>query len=360
MGKPTLKPIHDQVVVITGASSGIGREASLLFAEQRAAIVPIARSEDDLASLAQEIERFGGRAHPIVADVTDWDAMQSAADEAAETFGRIDTWVNNAAVSLYGTVDELDVNEMRRVIDVILMGQIHGMKAALPHLEREGRGALINVASALSKRSVPLQAAYCAAKHGVKGFTESLRLELEHAGSGVSVTLILPASMNTPLFEHARSKLDRMPQPIPPIYEPRVTAEAILFAAEHRRREIVAGGAGKILTVLERISPELADRYMLFQGQAFDQQKSDRPDLERDNLYRPIHGTGRSVGKFGGKSKSRSLYTTLLEQHPGRKRLLALGALAGVALLLFGAGRSTTARPHRKEPEAQRIGGTSR
>ena len=353
MGSPELKPIHEQVVVVTGASSGIGREAAIMFAERGAVVVPIARSESSLDELALELKRVGGRVHPITADVTDWDAVQRAADEVAEEFGRIDTWVNNAAVSLYGPVEEVSCEEMQRVVDVILMGQIHGAKAAIPHLKRQGRGALINVASVLARRSVPLQAAYCAAKHGVKGFTESLRLELEHEKTGISVTLILPSSMNTPLFEHARSTLDRMPQPIPPIYEPGVAARAIVFAAEHRRREIVAGGAGKMLTVLERISPELADRYMLFRGQSFEQQKAHRPDVRDDNLDEPMRGTGRTTGKFGGRSKDRSLYTPLLEQHPERKRLLTLGALAGLGLLLFGAGRSAATRS-RERPERVR------
>lgn len=334
----SLKPASQQVVVITGASSGIGREAALQFAERGATVVPIARSEDSLDELARQIERIGGRAQPITADVTDWQQIDGAANETAERFGRIDTWVNNAAVSLYAKVEDASVEEMRRLIDVILMGQIHGVKAALPHLKRQGRGAIINVASVLAKRSVPLQAAYCAAKHGIKGFTESLRMELENEGSGISVTLILPSSMNTPLFEHARSKMGVQPQPIPPIYEPGVTAQAIVFAAENPRRHITAGGAGKLLEVLERVSPRLADRYMLRQSSAFEQQKTDEPDDNRDNLYQPMSGTGRTRGQFGRRSKSHSVYTTALEEHPNRKRLLTLAAIGGGLVLLSVAG----------------------
>ncbi|MDP9372533.1 MAG: SDR family NAD(P)-dependent oxidoreductase [Chloroflexota bacterium] len=186
---------------------------------------------------------------------------------------------------------------------------------------------------------MPLQAAYCAAKCAVKGFTESLRLELEHEKSGVAVTLILPSSTNTPLFTHARSKLGVKPRPIPPIYEPRVVAEAILFAAEHPRREIVVGGAGKLLTVLERISPSLLDRYMLLRGQMVKLQKTDRPDDGQDNLYEPRGGTGSTTGDFGWRSRSTSLYTRHLAQYPNRERALLGAAALGAVALVRRAGR---------------------
>jgi short-subunit dehydrogenase len=342
MSTKRLRPVHEQVVVITGASSGIGRETALQFAQRHAAVVPLARSSDALESLKQEIERLGGRAYPIRVDVSDWRQVKEAADDAAGHFGRIDTWVNNAAVSLYATVEQAGVEEMRRIVDVILMGQIHGMKAALPHLKRQGSGAIINVASALAKRSVPLQAAYCAAKHGVKGFSESLRLELEHEKSDISVTLILPSSVNTPLFEHARSKIGTAPRPMPPVYEPRAVAETILFAAEHPRREITVGGAGEMLELLERLNPKLADTFMLRQQRAFKQQQTGKPDDAHDNLFEPMEGTGRVTGRFGRKSKSISSYTRVLGRHPRRKRLVAAvvagGLAAGLGLAVRGLG----------------------
>ena len=168
------------------------------------------------------------KAHVVVTDVSEWPQVERLANEATKTFGRIDTWVNNAAVSMYTTVEQMTPKEIDRVIQVILMGQIYGMKTALPIMKRQNSGTIINVALALAKRSVPLQSAYCAAKHGIKGFTESLRLELEHEKSGIQVTLIMPSSRNTPLFNHARSKMSVKPQPIPPIYEPRVVAETDL------------------------------------------------------------------------------------------------------------------------------------
>jgi NAD(P)-dependent dehydrogenase (short-subunit alcohol dehydrogenase family) len=250
-----LRPISEQVVVITGASSGIGRETAIQFGQQGASVVLAARNETALREVEKEVERLGGQPQVVVTDVAEWEQVKRLAREAIERFGRIDTWVNNAAASEYATIEEMTVEEIERQIQVILMSQIYGMKAALPHLKRQGQGTIINNASGLAKRSVPLQGAYCAAKHGIKGFTDTLRMELEHERSGVNVTLLMPSSINTPLFDHARSKLGVEPMPIPPVYEPRVVAEAILFAAEHPRRDIVVGGAGKMLDVMERISP---------------------------------------------------------------------------------------------------------
>ncbi len=273
-----LNYIGEQVVVITGASSGIGRETATRFGQQGALVVLAARNETALQEVAKEVDRLGGEAQVIVTDVAEWDQVNRLAQEAVQRFGRIDTWVNNASTGGYGTVEEMSIEEIERIIRINLMGEIYGMKAALPHLRRQGQGTIINVASVLGERSVPLQAAYCAAKRGVSGFTEALRLELEHECSGIVVTLIVPSSINTPLFDHALSKLGVKPRPIPPVYEPKVVAEAILFAAEHPRRDIVVGGAGKMLAVGERISPRLMDRFMLMRGQMFEMQKTDQPD----------------------------------------------------------------------------------
>ena len=334
-----MRPINEQVVVITGASSGIGRETARQFGRQGASVVLAARNEAALREVEQEVERFGGRAHAVLTDVAEWDQVDRLAREAVDRFGRIDTWINNAAASEYATVEEMTVEEIERQIQVILVSQLYGMKAALPHLKRQGQGTIINNASGLAKRSVPLQAAYCAAKHGIKGFTESLRLELEHEKSGVSVTLLMPSSINTPFFSHARSKLGVKPMPIPPVYEPGVVAEAILFAAEHPRREIVVGGADKMLDVMERISPSLLDGLMLARGTMFKLQRTDRPDDGRDNLFEPVGGKGSTSGDFGRLSKSTSLYTRHLEQHPNRKRVLLGLAAAGAVALLRGTGR---------------------
>lgn len=333
------RKVSEQVVVVTGASSGIGRETAVMLGEHGASVVLAARNESALNEAAKEVERLGGKAQVVVTDVAEWAQVERLAQAAVEHFGRIDTWVNNAAVSVYGTVEELTIEEIERVVQVILMGQIYGMKAALPHLTRQGQGTIINVASALAERSVPLQAPYCAAKHGIKGFTESLRLELARSHPGVNVTLIMPSSINTPLFDHARSKLGVKPQPVPPIYEPRVVAETILFAAENPRRTIVAGGAGKGIVQAEKISSSLVDWYMLRKERGFKQQRTNQPDDGRDNLFAPMPGTGSATGSFGQKSKSSTPYTRYLDLHPNRKRALNAAVVAGLVALVRRLGR---------------------
>jgi short-subunit dehydrogenase len=329
------RPINEQVVVITGASSGIGRETALEFGKRGASVVLAARNEEALGEVAREIEREGGMAHAVPTDVADWSQVERLAQEAVNRYGRIDTWVNDAAVAEYATVEQMSIEEIDRIIQVNLLGTIYGMKAALPHLKRQDGGTLINVSSVLGARAVPLQAAYAAAKFGVRGFADSLRMELEHEGSNVNVTTILPSSINTPFFDHARSKMGAEPKPIPPIYEPSAVAEAILFAAENPRREIIVGGAGKMMAMMQKISPGLTDRYMLLGGQMFKQQKSDRPNGHKDNLFTPSTGTGSTTGEWGGRmTQSRSLYTHFLGLHPnrGRAALAAGGMLGAVAL----------------------------
>ena len=333
------RPIAQQVVVITGASQGIGRETALQLAVHGASVVVAARNHEALRDLAIEIERLGGQAEAVVTDVAEWDQVERLAERAVARFGRIDTWVNNAAVSTYGTFEEMNVEEIDRVVRVNLLGQLYGVKAAIPFMKRDGGGTIINVGSALSARAVPLQATYVATKHAIKGFSEALRLELEHAHTGINVTLIMPASINTPLFSQARSRLGVRPAPVPPVYEPRVVAEAILFAAEHPRREIVVGGWGKLLISGQWLSPSLLDRYMTQAGRLFKQQRTEKPDTGRDNLMAPIPGHGSTTGEFGENSKSTSLYTRYLELHPNRKRSIAAASLLGVLLLIRRLGR---------------------
>ncbi|MBD2776128.1 SDR family oxidoreductase [Iningainema tapete] len=302
-----LKPINQQVVAVVGASSGIGRNAALQFANRGAKVVVAARSQQGLESLVEEIRSLGGDATAIVADVTDFNQVQAIANYSVEQYGRLDTWVHNAAVEIYAAFEVTTPEEFKRVIDVNLMGQVYGAKVALPHLKREGRGALIHVTSVEAKRSLPLQSAYAASKHAVDGFLESLRVELMHQKLPISVTQIMPAGINTPLFNKARTKLGVKPMPTPPIYDPSLVAKAIVEAAEHPKREVVVGDAGKIILLAQRISPGLVDAYMERSG--FDSQYTKEPKSENapDNLYEPLSGYDKIEGDFSDQSRSWSM-----------------------------------------------------
>jgi NAD(P)-dependent dehydrogenase (short-subunit alcohol dehydrogenase family) len=275
-----------------------------------------------------------------VADVSRWSDVERLAGEAVARFGRIDTWINNAAVSEYATVDQMQPEEFERIIQVNLLGHIYGSRAALLQFKRQGNGTIINVASALAERSVPLQSAYCASKHGVKGFTEALRLEVKREHKDIHACLVMPSSINTPLFSNARSRLGEHPMPVRPIYDPEVVAETLTTLAVRPRAEVVVGGAGKLLTVMQRISPGLVDWYMLQNERMFRQQRSGRPDNEADNLFTSTEGTGEVRGQFGEGSKPRSLYTRNIELHPLRKAMLIWApVLAGLVLLRARAAR---------------------
>ena len=330
------RALSEQVVVLTGASSGVGRETALQLAKHGTTIVAAARNTEALGSLAAEVQRLGGTISTVPTDVSQWDQVQALADRAVEEYGRIDIWVNCAAVSLYGRVSDLEVAEIDRVLDVILRGEIYGMKAALAAMKPAGTGTIVNVASALAVRSVPLQSAYCAAKHGVRGFAQSLRMELEHDQIPIAVCTLLPSSINTPLFTHARSRMDVKPMPVPPIYEPSVVAGAILAVARKPQNEVVVGGGGKILTLVERFAPRLADRLLLGPGKAWSKQLTQEPDDGVDNLFTPSTGPGEVTGEFGSKAKSSSVYTETLELHPERIRAILV---AGTLLLGYRALR---------------------
>lgn len=322
-----LKPLNEQVAVVFGATSGIGRATALEFARRGAKVVAAARGQEGLASLAEEIRQSGGEVTVGTADAASFEQVKAVADLAATTHGRIDTWIHVAAVTLYARFEDTTPEEFRQIIDVNLLGQIHGALAALPHLRNAGGGALIHVSSVEATISLPFQAAYAASKHGMVGFMDALRMELKQEGIPISVTNIRPSSINTPLFDKARTRLGVKPKGAPPIYQPRTVANAILYAAEHSARDIVVGGAGKMLTLSHRFMPRLTDALLApyaWRSQLTDEPKSaDAPD----NLEAPLPGNHRVEGPFTHQSFSRSLYTWFAT-HP-----VAKWAMTGVLLL---------------------------
>ena len=332
--KLALLPLDEQVMVITGASSGIGRVTARQAAQRGACVVLAARNEIELHDATEAIRRAGGRAAFVVADVADAAQVEAIAETARREFGRIDTWVNNAAVSMYGRVTELTIEDMRRQMDVNYWGQVYGSRAAVRHLRRGG-GALINVGSALCDRAIPLQGGYCAAKHALKAFTDALRMELEEEGVPIAVTLVKPASIDTPFFEKARTYLGVEPQPVPPVYAPEVVSEVILHAAQHPLRELIAGGSGVKLSAA-RFAPRLADLYMerwTFSSQATDKPAGGRPD----NLYAPVTADGGERGRnWSGHTRHSSVYT--------RAALHPHAAGAAIAALAVGVGAAVAAR----------------
>src|SRR5690349_12141932 len=230
-----------EVVVITGASAGLGRAIAREFGRRRASRGLLARGKDGLEAAKREIESLGGRALVLSTDVADADAVETAAASVEEEFGPIDVWVNNAMASVFSPVKEMEPKEYKRVTEVTYLGVVYGTLAALKRMLPRDRGTIVQVGSALAYRGIPLQAAYCGAKHAIQGFTYSLRTELLHDGSAVSVTMVQLPAMNTPQFDWVKSRLPRKPQPVPPIYEPEIAAEAIVWAAGHRRREMSVG-----------------------------------------------------------------------------------------------------------------------
>jgi len=332
-GSP-LKPIHQQVVVVFGASSGIGRETAIQFARKGAKVVVAARGADGLKSLVESIRNFGGEAIYQVADTAEYEQVQAVAVRAVGEYGRLDTWVHCAGVSLYATFENTSPEEFRRVLEVNLLGQIYGAKAALPHIKKEGRGALIHISSVEGKRALPLQSAYASSKHGIIGFLDSLRMELQREGKPIFVTNVMPAGINTPFFNKARTKLGVKPMPAPPIYHPQVVAEVILHAAEHPTRDIFAGGAARMFAVLQNLSGTMMDRYLsktMFEGQKTNEPKSqDAPD----NLYGAVAGYDKVGGDFAAKAKSQSKMRWY-ETNPNTSRFIKGAAVAGLALMLL-------------------------
>lgn len=329
-----LKPLNKQVLVITGASSGIGRTAARLAAGRGARLVLAARDRGALEDAAAECERVGGQAVPVVCDVADARAVQRLARSAERAFGGVDTWVNNAGTSIYGTLEEIALDDLRRLMDVNFWGVVHGSRVAVPLLEARGGGALVNVGSVLSERAIPLQGMYCATKHAVLAFTDALRMELVHRRAPISVSLVKPASIDTPFYDTARNYMDRRPRPVPPVYAPEVAARAILECAVRPTRDVYAGGAAKVIAEAGWRAPRLTDRTMervMFAGQ----QADEPPVNAHGSLHQPLdHAAER--GRYDGHDVGSGMAP---EVRRATLAALVAGLGATAAALAFGRRR---------------------
>lgn len=332
--KPQLKQLDQQVMVITGATSGIGLTTTRAAVKKGAKVVLAARSEEALQTLTNEINNAGGEAAYVVADVSRLHDVQAIARKAEAEFGGFDTWVNNAGVSIYGRILDVSDDDNRRLFETNFWGVINGSRVAVEHFRKQGkRGtALINIGSALSDRAIPLQGMYCASKHAVKGFTDSLRMELEEEGLPISVTLIKPAAIDTPYKNHAKNYLAVEPENPPPVYAPEVVAEAILYAAENPIRDVFAGGGGKFFSLLGNYAPGLVDKVMewtLFKIQQTDQPKRNHED---NGLHKPTQDL-QERGGYSGHVAESSVYTKA-SLHPAATVLLSTGVVIALASVL--------------------------
>src|SRR4051794_14163355 len=319
-----------EVVVVTGATSGIGRAVVRRFARDGASIGLIARGRDGLEAARREVEDAGGRALVLPVDVADWDAVNSAAAAVEEAFGPIDIWVNNAMTTVFAPFKDIEPDEYQRATEVTYLGTVWGTKAALDRMQPRDSGSIVIVGSALAYRGIPLQAPYCGAKHGVKGFFESVRTELHHDKSRVHLSMVQLPGHNTPQFEHCRAKMPKVPQPMPPYYQPEVAADAVHWAAHHRRRELYVGGPTVKTIVGNKVAPWLVERVLA--KQAYAGQQSDKPaDPNRpDNLMAPPPGDAGAHGPYDGQARTSSIQLQLA------KRRGVLGATAGAVLMLTG------------------------
>ena len=327
-------PLDRQVLVITGASSGIGLATARMAAERGARVVLAARNAAALADIRRAIEAAGGEALDVAADVGDRAQVQRIADAAVARFGRIDTWVNDAGLSIFGRLEAVSEADNHRLFQTNFWGVVNGSLAALPHLKASG-GVLINLGSVASDIAFPLQGMYCASKHAIKGFTDALRIELEEARAGVAVTLIKPAAIDTPFPQNAKNYTDREPKLPPPVYRTEEVATAILHAAVHPRRDIYVGGGGRLMSLAQQLSPRAFD----IAGRTLSgQQMRAEPARHREGaLYAPRQD-GRTGGDHPGYVVRRSLYTrsTL---HPLATAAVVAGLGIAAASLISGSRR---------------------
>ena len=324
-----LKKIRDQVIVITGASSGIGLTTAEMAAERGAAVVLNARNEMDLRQAVERIRERGGRAAYVVGDMADDETADRIAQRALEEFGGLDTWINNAGIGMYGRLTEMPMADKRRLFDVDFWGTVSGCRTAVRHLRTSG-GAIINVGSVASDRALPLLGIYAAAKHAVKGYTDALRMELDEERAPISVTLVKPSSINTPFIEHARNYMREEPEYGPPVYAPEEVARAILRCAEHPVRDVTIGAGGRVMAVMGAVAPRMTDAMM--ERTMFSSQQRGEPNDGRDALDAP----GRDGHRRGPTRRStleRSTYTRAALSDMRRVLpVVAIGALVAAGV----------------------------
>ncbi len=305
--KPTLKRLPDQVLVITGASSGIGLTTAEMAARKGARVVLTARSEAELADAVEWIRRAGGRATYVMADVADPQQVEHVARHALQEFGGIDTWVNNAGLGMYGRLVDQPLEEKRRSFDINFWSVVHGCRVAVRHLRERG-GVIVNIGSQVSDRAAPLLGIYSAAKQAVKGYTDSLRMELEHDGVPVWVSLVKPGPIDTPFTAHAANYMEKQPAHAPPVYPPEEVAHAILKCAERPIREVTVGGVPRLQGAIAAVAPRLVDRFM--EQQLWNRLQSDQPAHSRGSLHAPSgEDYGRRRGHHAGRVMQSSAYT---------------------------------------------------
>ena len=324
-----------RVIVITGASAGLGRAIGHAFARAEGARIGlIARGRDGLEGARRDVEHLGGRAIVLSVDVADADGVEAAAERVEVELGPIDVWVNDAMTGVFSPVKEMTAAEFKRVTEVNYLGFVNGTLAALKRMLPRDRGHIIQVGSALAYRGIPLQAAYCASKHAIQGFMDSLRCELIHDKSRVRVTMVQMPAMNTPQFEWIRSRLPKRAQPVPPIYQPEVAAQAVVYASHHNRREIYVGMPSVKAILGNKLFPGLLDHYLARTGYK-SQQTDERENPNRpDNLYEPIAGDHGAHGRFDDRARALSLQLWTSLHRDGLAVLALLGAAAFGTVLL--------------------------
>ncbi len=320
-------------VVITGASAGVGRATARKFARSGARVALLARGRDGLEAARKEVEEFGGKALVVLVDVANADQVEAAAVQIEAELGKIDIWINNAMVSVFSPIKEMMPEEFRRVTEVTFLGCVYGTLAALKRMLPRDRGTIVQVGSALAHRSIPLQSAYCASKHAMQGFTESLRCELIHDKSEVRVTMVQLPALNTPQFGWVKSQLPRKAQPVPPIFQPEVAAEAIYFAAHHPRREFYVGWSSTKAIIANKIAPGLLDHFLARTGYNSQQYDGAEDPNRAHNLWEPMPGDHGAHGDFTARAKKSSAFLWMSEHRGWLVLIAATVALVTIAIL---------------------------